>query len=219
MRVHASATDFVSSWTGNRTHPEAAKHWPKNHDRASQASSFDSKRLGLQVVQIHVVGLKAPRARPQVLGFHAQVAQQMDELVDVDNVWQVVDGHGLRREQHGAKDLQRLVLGTLGDDLPLQAVPALNDETSHAPEFRRSRHAVPATSPGFSTPTGGLHRRFFFFLCGRASASLVFRTLRRMSAEPSSSVPSGTTRVPPDNFFNSSTITASSTVFLFHVKK
>ena len=52
---------------------------------ASQASSFDSKRLGLQVVQIHVVGLKAPGARPQVLGFHAQVAQQMDEFVDVDN--------------------------------------------------------------------------------------------------------------------------------------
>ena len=105
--------------------------------------------------EVDVVGLKAVRAGAEVLGFHPEVAQQVDELVDVDDVWKVVDGHRLVREHHRTQDLQRLVFGPLRCDLPMQLVAAFNDETSHDPEFRGGVNASLTILTGFSTPEIG----------------------------------------------------------------
>ena len=153
--VHAAAANLVSTWTWDGSQAKPAQHRPQDHDGTSQRTSLGSKRLGLEVVQVHVVRFETPRPRAEVLGFHPQIAQQVDQLVDVDNVWQVVDGHGLCSEHHCTQNLQRLVLRTLGNDLPVQPLAALNDETSHAPEFRGPTHAPRRATSGLSTPIRG----------------------------------------------------------------
>ena len=154
--VHAAAANFVASRSRDGTHAKAAQHRSENHHGPAQRAAFGAERVRFEVVEVDVVRLEAPGAGAQVLCLHAEVAQQVDELVDVDDVWQIVDGDRLGREHHRAEYLQRLVLGTLRDDLPLQAVPALNDETSHAPEFRRTLHAFVRFLEGLSTPNWGL---------------------------------------------------------------
>ena len=100
---------------------------------------------------------------------------------------------------------------------PTSPLPKVNDIDPRAP----ARHVwvINPDSGKGRAPPGAAQRRFFFFLWGRANASLVFRTLRRMSAWPSSSTPSGNTNAPPDFALSSAAITESSTVFRFHVRK
>ena len=49
----------------------------------------------------------------KALNFATEVSNQLNEFVDISNVRYVSDGNGLVCKQYGAKDLQRLVFGTL----------------------------------------------------------------------------------------------------------
>ena len=59
--------------------------------------------------------------------------QQIDELHDVQNPGHVVHDDPPGRQQRGAEDLQRFVLGPLRGDLAVKAVPAFDLKICHNP--------------------------------------------------------------------------------------
>jgi len=57
--------------------------------------------------------------------------QQLDELHDVEYLGNVAHGDPFGGQQRGAKDLERLVLGALGGDGPVEAVASFDFEHCH----------------------------------------------------------------------------------------
>ena len=57
---------------------------------------------------------------------HADVAQQVDKVVYIEDVGDVVDRHDLRGEEDSGDDLERFVLCALGTDATLQGIAAFN---------------------------------------------------------------------------------------------
>ena len=128
VRVQPPAANLVASGFGDDGAPEAGHQRPCQHHRAAQAGARLQESLALQVVQVHVRGLEAVGVRAFLGHPHAHVAQQLDEVVHVEDVGHVAHHHLVRREQCRADDLQRLVLGALRADFPAQLVSSFDDE-------------------------------------------------------------------------------------------
>ena len=56
---------------------------------------------------------------------HTDILQQLDEVVDVADIWNVMNGYCLTGQQCGTDNLQGFVLGALRSDFATQQVAAL----------------------------------------------------------------------------------------------
>ena len=129
--VHRPAADFIAARLGQLAAAVAAQHGPQNHHRAAQRAGLRHKLGRVHVVEVDVLGLETVGVGGQLAHFHAQVAQQLNELVDVADVGNVADGDGLRRQQYRAENLEGFVFGALGRDFAAQRFAAAYFKCSH----------------------------------------------------------------------------------------
>jgi len=52
---------------------------------------------------------------------YPKVSEDFDELVDVDNVWNVGNANGLLRQQYSAENLENFVFSALGVHIAFEA--------------------------------------------------------------------------------------------------
>ncbi len=143
MGIHASATDLIAARTGYVSPTKTRKRRAGYHDTTSQTTAHPFV-LGVQEkFEVHGLGLETVAARTEHVHLYAHCLQQVYELIHVHDIGNVVDGDRLGGQQHSAQDLQRLVLGTLWHQFPLQSSSSFNTKASHG-------HA-----PGGLADTGG----------------------------------------------------------------
>ena len=129
--VHAAAADFVATRLGQCAHTKTRQQRPQNHGRAAQGSTLLPEFFGAEVVEVDVVRLETVSPGSFALDFDTHARQQVNQLVDIDDVGEVGDGDGLRRQEHRTQNLQRLVFSSLRDDFTRQPLPSFDDKTGH----------------------------------------------------------------------------------------
>ena len=133
MGVQPPPPDFVAARLGDVPHAEACQQRPDEHDRAAQPCAAAAVILGQQVVEVDLAGTERIGVVRQLLHLDPHRPQQIDELHDVQNPGHVVHDDPPGRQQRGAEDLQRFVLGPLRGDLAVKAVPAFDLKICHNP--------------------------------------------------------------------------------------
>ena len=129
--VEPAAANLVASRFRDQRPSEASHKRSDDHHRASQARTAAQEIGRLEIVQVYPVGLKGIASGSQLLHAHTHVAQQVDQVVHVEDVGHVVDRHPLGGQQRGTDHLQCLVLRPLWHDLTRHAAAALNHERAH----------------------------------------------------------------------------------------
>ena len=69
-----------------------------------------------EIRRVYVLGAEGITAIAQLLGSDSHVLQEGDEVVDIQDIGDIVNGYFLPGEQYGAEYLQHLVLGPLRAD-------------------------------------------------------------------------------------------------------
>ena len=115
----------------NESHAEACQHRADEHHWTPQARAALAVVVRAQVVEVDVAGPERVGVVGELLDLDAHAAQQLDELHDVEYLGNVAHGDPFGGQQRGAKDLERLVLGALGSDGPVEAVASFDFEHCH----------------------------------------------------------------------------------------
>jgi hypothetical protein len=145
--VKAPPPYLVATGLGNDGLAHAGQQRTNHQHRAAQLGTLLHKLIALQIVQVEVIGLEgeSPPYGPRggfitlqdmsvTIGgrqggyLHADILQQLDEVVDIADVGNVADSDRLAGEQRGTDDLQGLVFGTLRRDGSTERMSALYDE-------------------------------------------------------------------------------------------
>jgi hypothetical protein len=105
MGIEAPAADLVASRFGEAGFAEAGEDGAKQHDRPAECGGlfaifFRFKERGVDLCGVEPVG-----AGTELLDFAPEVANELDELIDVHNIGEVVDGDGLSRQEYSADNL------------------------------------------------------------------------------------------------------------------
>ena len=129
--VEASPADLVSARFGDVSHAETGQHRADEHDRTPQAGAAAAVVVRAEVVEVDLPGAERIGVVREPFDLHAHCAQQLDELHDVEYLGNVAHGDPFGGQQRGAKDLERLVLGALGGDGPVEAVASFDFEHCH----------------------------------------------------------------------------------------
>ena len=129
--VQSAASYLVASGTGDDGFAEAGQQRSDHEHRPSERGAFLHKVVALQIIQVQVSGTETVGVAVDTLHLNTDIFQQADEVVDVEDVGNVGDGHLVGGEQRGADDLQGLVFGSLRSDGTLQRVPSFDDECCH----------------------------------------------------------------------------------------
>ena len=83
--------------------------------------------VALKVVEVQGISLKGIGVFCP-FHFYSTVPEQLNQVVDIADIGNVVDGHLLACQQGGTDYLQCLVFGTLWCDFATQGIASLNDE-------------------------------------------------------------------------------------------
>ena len=132
VRVQPTASDLVATRLGIHGLAASPEHGTNEHHRTTKLGTFLQKSLTRGKLQIQLVGLKAVRIDPLARHFHAHVAEQLDEIVHIQDVGHVMDGHFLRCQQSGTENLKHFILGSLRMDVALQAMSAFYHKCCHS---------------------------------------------------------------------------------------
>ena len=165
--VEPAASDLVPAGLGHVTHPEAGQQRADKHDRAAQPAGAAAEIGASHVVRVDVRRAECVGVLPEPFDLHAECREQLDELHHVEDVGHVAHHDPLGREQHGAENLQRLVLGPLRGDLSVEAVSALDLKQRHGCEFCPKLAIIRQRA----CPLAGksINNRFTAFAAGAAS--------------------------------------------------
>ena len=125
------AADLVAARLGEEGAAEAREERSDDEDRAAQAGAFRDEVGAVDVELVDVVRREGVLPFGAALHAHAHPAQQVDQVLDVQDLRDVGDGDRLGGEEDGADHLQGFVLGALGMDLAAEAVSAFDDKTAH----------------------------------------------------------------------------------------
>ena len=128
MRVESPAANLVAAWLRKQGAAEACRERTEQQDAAAQAGAALQKLWARQVFEVHVGGAECIVARAVLRHLYIDVAQQLNQVVYVENVRNVLDADRFGSEQRGADYLQRLVFRALRRDASRQPVSALYDE-------------------------------------------------------------------------------------------
>ena len=131
MRVETATSNLVATGLCYRGLAEATQQRTDHQHGATQRRAFVNEVAAVEKIEVDVVGLKRIVVGIVTRHLHTNVAQQLDEVVDIEDVRYIGDAHRVAGEQCGTDHLQRLVLGTLRCDGSLQGVTTLNDKRCH----------------------------------------------------------------------------------------
>ena len=110
VRVQSAPSYLVASGFGDDSFSEAGNQRADQHYRAAQAGTCLQEGVALQIAQVHVCGLETIGVGAFLRHLHPHVAQQLDEVVHVQDVGHITHHHLVRCKQRGADDLQGLIL-------------------------------------------------------------------------------------------------------------
>ena len=122
--VQAPAPYLVAARLGHNGLAHAGQQRSYHHHRATQLGTLLHKLVTLKIVHVQTVGLEGIGTVAASLHLHANVLQQLDEVVDVADVGDIMDGYCLGGEQRCTDDLQCLVLGSLRSDITFERMAA-----------------------------------------------------------------------------------------------
>ena len=103
--IKSATPDFVATGLGDNGSSHASQQRTDHQDGATQVGTFLHELVALQVFQVECVGLERERTLSDFLDLDTDIAQQLNEVVDVANVGDVVDGHLVAGEQRGTDNL------------------------------------------------------------------------------------------------------------------
>ena len=125
--VQSATTNLVATRLGNDSLAHTRQQRTNHQHRTAQLGTLSDELVALQECHIQAVGLEGIGTISSG-HLHANLAQQLDEVVDVADVGDVTDGYRVCRQQRGTDDLQCLVLGALRGNGTAQQVSAFNLE-------------------------------------------------------------------------------------------
>jgi len=120
--------NLVAPRFGHDGTAEACQQRTDGEHRPPQCGALAHELVAAQVFQVHLVGLEGIAALAAGCHLHVDVAQQLDQVVHVEDVGNVADLHLVAREQRGRDHLQGFVLGSLRRYLSFEQVPAFDDK-------------------------------------------------------------------------------------------
>ena len=131
--VQTATSYLVATGLGNDGFSHASQQRTDHHDGAAQLGTLVDKLVALQVLQVELVRLEREGTLARALAFYllhldTDVAEQLDEVVDVADVGDVANDHLVAGQQRGTNHLQRLVLGALWRNGATEQMPAFYSE-------------------------------------------------------------------------------------------
>ena len=128
VSVKTTAPYLVTTGFGDDGLAHAGQQRTNHQDAAAQRGTFPNELITLQIGEVEVGGLECQGSGPIDYYLHTDILQQLNQVVDVANVGDVLNGDGLAGQQRGTNDLQGLVFRALRNDGSLQRMTALDDE-------------------------------------------------------------------------------------------
>ena len=105
MGVKSPATDLVSAGLCDDSFAHSGQQRTNHQDTATQFRATLDKRVALQIVEVQFVGLEGIIAVRQSVDLHTNVAEKLDEVVDIADVWDIANHHLLICQQRSTDDL------------------------------------------------------------------------------------------------------------------
>ena len=102
MRVETPAADFVAARLRKQGASEACRERAEQQDAAAQARAALQKLRARQVFEVHIGSTERIVARTVLRHLYIDVAQQLNQVVYVENVRNVLDADRFGSEQRGA---------------------------------------------------------------------------------------------------------------------
>ena len=124
MRGERAAANLVAAGTGCVCLAKTPQQRPQHHDGGADGCRQLAEFLRGQHLQIHIIGLEGERVFVELGDLHPHQREDVLVTLRVADVGQVGNRHRRRREQHGGKHLQGLVLGPLRHNLSMQLMTA-----------------------------------------------------------------------------------------------
>ena len=108
--VQTATAYLVATRLGNHSLSHTRQQWTNHHDGATQVGTLFHELVALQILQVQSVGLECVGVAKglSAIGFRyldTDVAQQLNQVVDITDVGDVVDGNLFAGEQRGADNL------------------------------------------------------------------------------------------------------------------
>ena len=103
--IQTTTAYLVATRLGNDSLAHASKQRTDHHHRAAQVGTLFHKLVAFQIAHVQRISLERERTLSDFLDLDINVAQQLNEVVDVADVGDVVDGHLVASEQRGTDNL------------------------------------------------------------------------------------------------------------------
>lgn len=126
--IEPATAYLVATGLGYHGFSETGYQRTDNHYRPAQRSALFQELRSLEIIQVDVLGLETVCPLSYLCRLHAQIAQQLYEVIDIENVGQVINFYGLRGEQRSTQYLQSLVLSALRYQLAVHTTAAFYNE-------------------------------------------------------------------------------------------
>ena len=127
MGVEASAPDLVTARFRDDGLAHTGQQRTNHHHTASEFCTLLDELVALEIIEVKRVGLEGVGV-PIPRNLHADISQELDEVVYIADVRDVVDGHRLTGQQGGTDHLQGLVFGALWTNCTAQRMTSLDDK-------------------------------------------------------------------------------------------
>ena len=128
MGVKAASAYLVPTWFGYAGSVETSEQWAEHEDAASQLGASLCELHASEVVHVEIVRLESPCVVAHVDDSYSHLAEEVDEIVDIEDVWYILDGDGVGRKQYGSDDFEGFVFGSLRCYLSVELVASFNYE-------------------------------------------------------------------------------------------
>lgn len=129
--IDPAASDLVTARFREIGLAEAGEHRTREHDRTPERRAFADKFSTPHIVAVDAVRLEAVLAFLVAGNLDAHLFKKADQILDIQNLWNIGHPYRFIGQQDGAQDLQRLVLGALRGDAAGKAVAAFNGKGTH----------------------------------------------------------------------------------------
>jgi hypothetical protein len=128
MRIETTAADFVSPGSGRHGPTLSSQQRTQQHDGTPEAGTPFAKGIALQKGCIQVLGRESHRATTQIFNLYPQSTQQVNQMSNIQNIWQAMQGHRFFGQQDRRQDLQGFVFGPLRSNVTTEGVTPFNEE-------------------------------------------------------------------------------------------
>ena len=128
MSVDPAAANLVAARLGEPGLAETCEQRAYHHDRAPQARTLLHEFGAGYIIFIDMGCRETVFALGMAVNFHAHPLQEGDQVAYVKNIRNIGYCNCFGGKQHGAYNLQGLVLRPLGSDAATQAVAAFYDK-------------------------------------------------------------------------------------------